>query len=248
LIVSFFKRFYESLFNNSSPTLEFHESLESFLIQGLKLPISNLNFYKQAFTHTSKIKKRRESFERLEFLGDAILGAVVAERVYQEFPEDQEGELSKHRSKIVSRKSLNTIGQNLGLVTYIIASKQGKMAKSLSGNALESLIGAIYIDLGWTESVKFINNHVLSQIDFHNLAQEIISYKSQIMELAAKQKLKISFTLLSESGFDHEKIYEIGFCLNDEIIAKANSGSKKKAEEKVAKMVYEQGIIQLKSS
>lgn len=243
---SFLKRVIHNLFNNSSENPVFHDSLESFLLNVLQIEFKSLEYYIQAFTHTSKTKSRSDSFERLEFLGDAILGAVVADRVFNEFPKDNEGELSKHRSKIVSRKSLNYIGEQLELSQYITASKQGKLAKSLSGNALESLIGAIYLDLGWEKTNVFIDNKVLPFIDFENLAKEIISYKSLIIELAAKNKLDIAYVLLSESGLDHEKVYEIGFSLNGEVIEKAESGSKKKAEEKVSKLVYKQELLAVK--
>ena len=246
MVVSYFKRLIDNLFNNSSENLVYHDSLESFLLNSLGVEYKKLEYYIQAFTHTSKTKSRTDSFERLEFLGDAILGAVVADRVFMEFPTDNEGELSKHRSKIVSRKSLNDIGNKLELAQYITASKQGKQAKSLSGNALESLIGAIYLDLGWKETVRFINNKVLPFIDFKTLAKEIISYKSLMIEHAAKNKCNISYVLLAESGLDHEKEYEIGFSLDGEIISKAKSGSKKKAEEKVSELVYKQELLIVK--
>lgn len=244
---SFFKRLIHNLFNNSSENPVYHDSLESFLFNALEVKVNSLEYYIQAFTHTSKTKSRKDSFERLEFLGDAILGAVVAERVFKEFPKDNEGELSKHRSKIVSRKSLNYIGDQLELSQYITASKQGKLAKSLCGNALESLIGAIYLDLGWENTVVFIENKVIPFIDMDNLAKEVISYKSLIIENAAKNKYKIAYVLLTESGLDHEKVYEIGFSLEGEIISKAKSGSKKKAEEKVSELVYKQELLTVKA-
>lgn len=246
MVFSFLKRVIHNLFKNSPEDPVYHDSLESFLLNVLKIEVNSLEYYIQAFTHTSKTKSRSESFERLEFLGDAVLGAVAADRVFKEFPKDNEGELSKHRSKIVSRKSLNFIGEQLELSQYITASKQGKLAKSLSGNALESLIGAIYLDLGWERTVQFIDQKVLPFIDFENLAKEIISYKSLIIELAAKNKFNVSYVLLTQSGLDHEKVYEIGFSLNGEIISKAKSGSKKKAEEKVSELVYKQELLTVK--
>ena len=247
MVVSYLKRLIHNLFNNnSSENPVYHDSLESFLLNVLEIDVQCLNYYVQAFTHTSKTKSRMDSFERLEFLGDAILGAAVADRVFQEFPKDYEGELSKHRSKIVSRKSLNYIGDKLELSQYITASKQGKQAKSLSGNALESLIGAIYLDLGWEKTVRFIDNKVLPFIDFQNLSREVISYKSLIIENAAKNKIDVSYVLLTESGLDHEKVYEIGFSLNGQIISKAKSGSKKKAEEKVSELVFKQELLTAK--
>lgn len=217
------------------------------MLNVLEIEVTSLEYYIQAFTHTSKTKSRTDSFERLEFLGDAILGAVVAEKVFKVFSTDNEGELSKHRSKIVSRKSLNYIGNQLELAQYITASKQGKLAKSLCGNALESLIGAIYLDCGWEKTVTFIQNKVLPFIDFENLSKEVISYKSLIIELAAKNKIDIGFVLLTESGLDHEKVYEIGFSYCGEIISKAKSGSKKKAEEKVSEQVYKQELLTVKA-
>ncbi len=213
------------------------------MLNVLEIEVNKLDYYIQAFTHTSKTKSRTDSFERLEFLGDAILGAIVADCVFKEFPNDNEGELSKHRSKIVSRKSLNYIGDKLELNQYITASKQGKLAKSLCGNALESLIGAIYLDLGWDKTVTFIEQKVLPFIDIENLAKEVISYKSLIIENAAKNKFNIKYVLLTESGLDHEKVYEIGFSLDGEIISKAKSGSKKKAEEKVSEIVFKEELL-----
>ncbi len=213
--------------------------LEGFLLSILNEKPKDLSLYRQAFSHSSVEKTVYTNGERLEFLGDAILGAVVAAELHILYPNKSEGHLSTMRSKIVSRKQLNTIGKQLKLESYIIASEQAFQSKSIVGNTLESVIGAIYLDLGWSKSYDFILNQIFPRVNLRKLVNSINSYKSYALEWAQKNKQVIEFKTISESGEDHDKTYEIALYLEKNELSSAKATSKKKAEEIAAKKAYE---------
>jgi ribonuclease-3 len=221
-----------------------YHSLESFLIYILEESPNDLMLYQKAFTHSSKSKNPIENLDRLEFLGDAVLGQVIAVQLYHHFPHVKEGDLTSYRSKLVNRKFLNQIGLKMGFKNLAIASAQGKEANSIMGDIMEALIGAIYLDKGYEKAEKFIQDFILTEVDLDTLPEEIISYKSKVIEMAAQQKKKIKFALLSETGLEHQKIFEIGCLLEGEVLARAKASSKKNAQELVAEEVYKSGILE----
>lgn len=210
----------------------------------LQFAPSNITYYEQAFTHRSanKIddKGQQISYERLEFLGDAILGSVSASYLFHASPNGDEGYLTKMRSKIVSRENLNTIGKELNLVDLLQSKIQkNQFGENIYGNILESLIGAIYLDKGFFFCEEFIKNKILNKLeDIEKLEGKITSYKSLFIEYCQKEKKTFKFDSYDDDGCEHTKHFAVRLYFNESIIAKARATSKKKAEEKAAQRAY----------
>lgn len=209
---------------------------------------SALPLYKLALRHSSASQKNGDSKlnnERLEYLGDAILSAVVANYLYLNFPGEEEGFLTSMRSKIVSRNSLNQLGQALGLPKLIIKTQRGKIrSKSLYGNALEALIGAIYLDCGYSKAQAFIEKKLIhGRLNLQELSTRVASFKGALLEWAQKEKHHINFRLTGCWGESHERDYHISLYINDELKSTGTGKSKKKAEEDAANKTYHSLIV-----
>jgi len=203
-----------------------------------------INKYKKAFTHRSiQISDRKGipiNYERLEFLGDSILGSVIASYLYKKVPEGSEGYLTKMRSKIVSRKHLNELGKDLNLIRFVKSNiDQAKVGDNIHGNIFEALIGAIYLDRGYKSCQNFIQKNVISPyVDIEKLEGKITSYKGLIIEWCQKKKKKYSFNTYEDTGNETVKHFSVKICIDGEQIAKGRATSKKKAEEQASKRVY----------
>ncbi len=202
----------------------------------------NILLYEEAFTHRSAPKKnkktgKRHDYERLEFLGDAVLGAVIAHWLYIEAPNEQEGYLTQMRSKIVSRKNLNNLGEKLELKPLIYS--RTKDSKDILGDVFEALIGAIYEDQGYKKCSEFIHKKIIKPfINLDQLENQISSYKSLIIEWAQKYKKTPEFVTTEEENAEENIIFTSSLLLDKKIIAKGRATSKKKAEEISAKRAY----------
>lgn len=203
-----------------------------------------INYYKKAFTHRSLNRKDEDgnavNFERMEFLGDAMLGAVIASHLYNEVPGGNEGYLTKMRSKIVSRKHLNELGKDLELIKYMqtgISTEQ--FGTNIHGNLFEALIGAIYLDRGYRYVSKFIYERVIAPyVDIEQLEGTVISYKGLLIEWCQKEKKDFSYEVYEDTGKDELKHFAVKLRIDNRVIAKARATSKKKAEEKASKRGY----------
>jgi len=206
---------------------------------------SNLEFYKLAFRHSSVatlIKKGvKDSNERLEFLGDAILGAVIADYLYKRFPYQPEGFLTKMRSKLVSRSHINQLAMKLGVDIMIESNLEGRHnIQSIKGDALEALIGAVYLDKGYKPTANFILNRILKfHVDLDELEAKETDYKSRLIEWVQKEKRKLSFNIVSETGNSHQKIYTINVIVDDEVKGSGKGYSKKAAEQEASQKACE---------
>jgi len=204
----------------------------------------NLSIYTKAFTHSSVKKTNSKgkpiNYERLEFLGDAVISTVIADYLFKKAPLGDEGYLTKMRSKIVSRNHLNTIGKNLNLIQFInSAVSKNRFGDNIHGNIFEALVGAIYIDRGFKYCHNFIHNKlIIPFIDINKLEQKITSYKSLIIEWCQKEKKDIKFNVFEDSGNDLVKHYSVKLFIDDNFIAKGRDTSKKKAEEKAAQRSF----------
>ncbi len=204
---------------------------------------TNLELYTQALTHKSYKKRGGLHNERLEFLGDAVLGSVVAEILYQEFPKGSEGFLTQMRSKIVSRKTLNKLALQIKL-NKLIRYHKSAAHRSLYGNALEALIGAIYLDKGQTKAAEFVQKTLLlPNLDINELTKEVVSYKSKILEWGQQNKKEVSFKVLESTGKDHKKSYKIALLIDGKKLAEGMGSSIKRAEEKAAQKTQPQLFI-----
>ncbi|MFD0977338.1 ribonuclease III [Salinimicrobium gaetbulicola] len=204
----------------------------------------NISHYKKAFTHRSLNKKDEEgnavNFERMEFLGDAMLSAVIASHLFKEVPGGNEGYLTKMRSKIVSRKHLNELGRDLDLIKYIQTNiPTDQFGGNIHGNLFEALIGAIYLDRGYRYCRKFIFERVIvPYVDIEQLEGTVISYKGLLIEWCQKEKKDFSFEIYEDTGVDEQKHFAVKLRIDDRVVAKARATSKKKGEEKASKRAY----------
>ncbi len=204
----------------------------------------NINHYKKAFTHRSMNKKDEKgnavNFERMEFLGDAMLSAVIASHLFKVVPGGNEGYLTKMRSKVVSRKHLNELGKDLGLIKYIQTSiSSDQFGGNIHGNLFEALIGAIYLDRGYRYCKKFIYERVIvPYVDIEQLEGTVISYKGLLIEWCQKEKKEFDFEVYEDTGRDEIRHFAVKLRIDDRVVAKARATSKKKAEEKASKRAF----------
>lgn len=204
----------------------------------------NLSHYKKAFTHrsTQEVDQKGNpiNYERLEFLGDAILGSVISAYLYKQVPAGTEGYLTQMRSKIVSRKHLNELGKDLDLIRFVKSNiVEAHISDNIYGNIFEALLGAIYLDKGYNTCQKFIyNNVIVPYVDIQKLEGKITSYKGLIIEWCQKQKKKYKFDTYEDSGNETVKHFSVRVSIDGEQAAKGRATSKKKAEEQASKRVY----------
>ena len=207
----------------------------------------NLSLYRLAFRHKSvaqNIKKGvKNSNERLEFLGDAVLGSVVAEVLFKLYPYEDEGFLTELRSKIVNRVNLNQLARKLGfeqLIQYenrmVNSTRQG----SLLGDAFEALIGAIYLDKGYDFTRNFLVNHIIkSHIDIHRLEQTETNFKSKLIEWCQRHGKDITFELIENQDGESNKLFTVRASIDGEIMGQGKEFNKKNAEKLAAEKACE---------
>lgn len=204
----------------------------------------DITIYEEAFTHRSMNEKnsdgKRQNYERLEFLGDAMLGAVIASHLFMEVPGGDEGYLTKMRSKVVSREHLNELGRDLNLINLLKTSiPTEQFGGNIHGNVFEALVGAIYLDRGYKYCEKFIHRRVIKPyVDIERLEGKVISYKSLFIEWCQKNKKPFKFIVYDDTGADELKHFAVKLQLEDKTVAKARATSKKKAEERAAKRAF----------
>ena len=200
--------------------------------------------YKKAFTHRSLNKKdsmgNSINYERLEFLGDAMLSSVISAYLFNEVPSGNEGYLTKMRSKIVSREHLNELGRDLKLIDLVQSRiPKDNFGENIHGNLFEALIGAIFLDKGYKYCEKFIHSRVISPyVDIERLEGKIISYKSLLIEWCQKEKKDFKYDVYEDTGNDELKHFAVKLFIDNRVVAKARATSKKKAEEKASKRAY----------
>ena len=200
--------------------------------------------YRIAFTHRSMNKRDNEgnpiNYERLEFLGDAMLSSIIATHLYNEVPQGDEGYLTKMRSKIVSREHLNELGKDLNLIDYVESKiPKDNFGNNIYGNLFEALVGAIYLDKGYLYCEKFIfKTVILPHVDIEKLEGKVISYKSLLIEWCQKEKKIFDYNVYEDTGNDELRHFSVKLSIDDKVIAKARATSKKKAEEKASKRAF----------
>jgi ribonuclease-3 len=196
--------------------------------------------YLAAFRRKVKTDANQRSanmrYERLEYLGDAVLGVLMAEYLYEKYPNGDEGYLTSMRSKVVSRKALNRIAEKMGIPQWM---EQGRMrngqASSVPGNTLEALVGAVYIDRGWGAARYLVHRRMLDPyVNFNQVETEVISYKSLLIEQVQKKKQRFQFDVIDEQGNDKNR-FTVAFVLDDVEVATGSGQSKKNAEEAAAR-------------
>lgn len=201
----------------------------------------NFDLYKLAMVHRSATvvmpKGQRIDNERLEYLGDAILDAIVADYLFEKFPDQKEGFLTKMRAKIVSRSNLNRLAYDIGLHRFVKAANGLQGHRNIYGNALEALIGAMFIDKGYRTTSKVVIKQFLERhINLSLLAEQENDYKSRLLELAQKSKLTARFETIEENNLPESSPPQFVASLYWEgnIIATGKGFSKKEAEQNAA--------------
>ncbi len=197
------------------------------------------SYFIQALTHKSSLTDNEQlaANERLEFLGDSILDAVVASFVYDKYPEIDEGQLTKIKSRIVNRKSLSAIGERMGIRKHLIYS-QGRSINlaGLEGNAFEALIGAIYLDGGFDKTQSVLKNTVFRKhLNLNKLLEEELDFKSALFIWCQRKKLALEFILSDEQFIEGKAVYQMTVQINRTAYGKGKGHSKKEAEQAAAK-------------
>ncbi|GAB6011622.1 ribonuclease III [Viscerimonas tarda] len=205
----------------------------------------NIALYEQAFLHKSSSMKMKDgrwiNNERLEFLGDAILDAIVADILFKEFEYKKEGFLTNTRSKIVQRETLNKLAVDLGLDKLIKSSARNTAHKTyMYGNALEALIGAIYLDQGYRAAKRFVYERLIKErLNMNSVAHKEVNFKSRLIEWGQKNKIEISFDLI-ETFIDKENnpVFQTAVVICGETAGTGTGYSKKESQQMAAKIAY----------
>ena len=199
----------------------------------------NLDLFKQALRHSSAAKNLKSN-ERLEFLGDSILNSLVAEYLFKLMPNAEEGILTQARSRIVSRQQLNKLALKMGVDNLLVSDIKGSLPSSVFGNALEALVGAVFLDKGYVQTKKIILQKIIKQhLQIETLINEDTDYKSQLINFCQKQKTPPTFKVISEGREGAKKVYHIGIEINETLVAEATNPSKRAAEQLAAMAALE---------
>jgi ribonuclease-3 len=200
--------------------------------------------FQQAFFHKSNnhqqaasSKGHRYNNERLEYLGDALLSTIVAEYLFKKYPSDNEGFLTKMRAKIVKRKTLNYIGDEMGLDMLLLEFNNTKLSKSMLGNALEALVGAVYLEKGYDATKSFVINKILrSYLDIHKMELSDDNFKSQLLEWCQKNGKDISYEVLDRFKVDKRDRFKVAVLVDGDRLAEAEDFNKKSAEQSASQL------------
>ena len=201
----------------------------------------NLPLLTAALSHTSLLtgNKGYSPFERMEFLGDAILGLIISEELFLKYPNYSEGELSKLKSKIVSKKMLALKAKQFDLHEFILTSSEAANSgglDSILADSMEAIISAIYLDGNLEEVRKFIKMFILKDVDRYVKSDELIDYKSKLQEYTQAEFHNIpDYKIISETGPEHEKIFTIEVLINNKVYGRGKGGSKKEAQQNAAR-------------
>lgn len=216
------------------------QSISLILKEKFGVRIKNMGLYVQALCHKSAAKNvhknRRLSNERLEFLGDAIIDSIVAEYLYQMHPDAEEGDMTKMKSRIVSRANLNKAAVNMNLHILIETDAQAAQSqKSLGGNAFEAIIGAIYLDRGYRAAKTSTLFALKNFAELGNVQSQDVDFKSQLYEEAHKKNVEVYFKTVSIDSNKGTHLFGSTVIWKGEQLSKGEGTSKKKAEQEAAK-------------
>ncbi|MDH3648447.1 MAG: ribonuclease III [Saprospiraceae bacterium] len=210
---------------------------------------SNMDLFQQAFFHksnhhnTKANKGIKFNNERLEYLGDAILSTIVAEYLFKKYPSSNEGFLTKMRAKIVKRKTLNLIGDKMGLDVILIEyNNNTRLSKSMMGNALEALVGAVYLEKGYDATKLFVISRILREyLDVHELEKRDDNFKSRLLEWCQKNGKDISYEVIDYYKMDKRDRFKVAVLVDGDQVAEAEDYNKKSAEQSASQLAL--GIL-----
>lgn len=202
----------------------------------------NISIFKTAFCHKSITRDSsfESSNERLEYLGDAILSTIVAEYLFKKYPSKDEGFLTQMRSKIVKRTTLNKIANEMGLDVILSNYIQGRMSRSMLGNALEALLGAIYLEFGYKKTKDYVIKKILRRyLDIHELETINDNYKSKLLEWCQKENKEVNFEVVSRYKFEKRDRFKVAVKIDGHQIALADDFNKKAAEQAASRQTID---------
>ena len=206
----------------------------------------DISYYKLALMHKSVMRRNAKgkpvNNERLEFLGDAILDAIVGDIVYQHFPGKREGFLTNTRSKLVQRDTLNKLAQEMGINQLILSSGHTSSHNSyMGGNAFEALVGAIYLDQGYNACMRFMNKRILAQmINIDKVAYKEVNFKSKLIEWSQKNKVRLTYEqVLQEKDKNGNPIFEFKVVLEGVEGCAGRGFSKKESQQLASKLTLD---------
>ncbi len=200
---------------------------------------SNVDLYKLAFTHKSLTtsKEPHLSYERLEFLGDSVLGAIMSDILYKRFEFKTEGELTRHRSNVVKRSSLNQIAVKLGLNTMLISAPNANISNRIYGDIFEAFIGALYLDKGYRFSQHFIQEKIVDTLLSDEYLTSENNYKSQLLEWGQHNRKQITF--IEERFVEGEEIFKSYVLINNKKMANGIGRTKKESHNDAARVTLD---------
>ncbi len=227
---SFFERFFPK-------DKQLKKSLENLL----GYSPGNLSIYKLALSHRSQSRNAEENNERLEFLGDAILGAIIGEHLFKKYPYKDEGYLTEMRSKIVNRQQLNEVALKIGLKKLMFYNRnEGLISNTIFGNAFEALIGAVYLDKGYDKTRRFVLKRILlPYIDIDELETTETNFKNKLYSWANKNNRILDFETIDETKEGARKLFTIAIVVDGERISTGKAFNKKDAGQIAAKAAIE---------
>lgn len=196
-----------------------------------------LTYYEIAITHRSKNESMIHNNERLEYLGDAIIGAIIGEYLFKKYPNKSEGYLTEMRSKIVSRQSLNSIAKKMGLQKLVRYNSQDVALRhsQIFGNALEALVGAIYLDVGYEKTKKFIHKILIGNfVDIDELEDKEYNFKNKLYTWAQRNGKELSYETVNESRQAGRKVFEVAIFLDKKQWITAKGYTKKEAGQRAS--------------
>ncbi len=207
----------------------------------------NISLLQNALTHSSYANERWHnsllSNERLEFLGDSVLGMLVAEYLFRNFPNRPEGELTRMRADMVCEKTLAAAANRIGLGEHLLLGHGeeqggGRSRDSILADAMESVIAACFLDGGIEAALKFVRQFILVEVPVTKLHN--VDYKTQLQELVQQKKNQVlSYALVGQSGPDHDKKFDVDVSLNGAVVGSGSGSSKKRAEQDAARAAIE---------
>jgi len=221
--------------------------LESAL--GCKISPQEVDIFHQAFRHRSIIDddkyKPYQTYERLEYLGDAVLDLIVSELLYEKYPEENEGFLTKLRAKIVKGETLAKLAREMNIQDVLevgerVEAQKIEFSKSVLADIFEAFIAAIYLTKGYPFTQRFVKEVLNKHINIEQIQTKVENHKSVLMEYLQSEKLPLpEYEVISEDGPGHDKTFHIAVIINDEIKGKGRGKNKKEAEQLAAKKAIE---------
>jgi len=228
-----------SLLRKSKPQRSFKQTISEVIGYTPK----KIYLFERVFTHRSLEKVdddgRKINYERLEFLGDAVLGTIIGSYLFTKMPDADEGTLTQMRSKIVRREFLNRVGKSLDLCPLLQSrTEKNHYSDDIHGNIFEALVGAVFVDGGFLKCRSFVETKIIEPyIDLDDLKGRVVSYKGTLVNWFQKQKMTYEYEVFEDSGAN-KLMFKAKLLVDNKLVASARASNKKKAAEKVSKRAY----------